>query len=300
MLSQIDDIEFRSIDSFFFKSLRTMRSFLTLFSLLVCFLPTLASPSALKGVRGSSKRLRPTVRVLKDKKCKKFAPAPKADPKAAKEGVAAPEPKAKEAASAPAPKAAKEAGAAPEPKAAKEGAPAPKATAAEPKELKVKEAEPECLEWEEESDREDDGSGAEVVTDPTMGSTSTSTDFQSVNVDCDAIANDAGPTDTHSVSFSVNIDLLKDADSSLQSIYSAMEKELQSKVAPRVAGCSGGRMLAEESTKIVNVDFGEFEFDNRGRNRLAVHLNSIDFFLFLSPVQHSLSFHFDCFDNDRM
>lgn len=258
-----------------------MRSFLAVIALLVCFL---ASTSALKGVRGSSKQFRPAVRNLqeevKEKKCKKFK-EPKAvkesvaDPKAAKETVA--DPKAiKETVADPKatketvgdPKATKETVGDPkatsqsvaDPKAAKETVGDPKA-AKDSKDLKAVD-EDECLEW----DRADDVGDSTIMTGGAMGSTGTSTDFQSVNVDCDAIANDAGPTDVHSVSFSVNMDLLKDADTGLNSIYSAMEKELQTKVAPRIAGCSGSRMLAEESatSKIVHVDFGEFEMDNRG------------------------------------
>lgn len=257
-----------------------MNSFLTIFGLL-CLLPTFASAGAVKGVRGT-KRFQPTGRSLKEeKKCKKFK-EPKAvketvgEPKAVKETVGEPkavketvtEPKAAKETVAE-PKAAKETVA--EPKAAKETVGEPKADpkAADKKAVKAEE-ELECLEWEEASDREDSSSDSTIVTEGAFGSTGTSTDFQSVNVDCDAIANDAGPTDTHSVSFSVNIDLLKDADSGLQDIYSAMEKEFQAKVAPRIAGCSSGRMLAEESTKIVNVDFGDLEFSSRGKNAFSL------------------------------
>ena len=265
-----------------------MRPFLTIFGLL-CLLPTFASAGAVKGVRGT-KRFHPVGRSLKEeKKCKKFK-EPKAvketvgEPKAVKETVAGPKAMKETVAE---PKAVKET--ATEPKAVKETAPEPKAvkeTVAEPKAVKetvAPKAEPkadkvgieaeeelECLEWEEASDRDDSSSDSTIVTEGAFGSTGTSTDFQSVNVDCDAIANDSGPTDTHSVSFSVNIDLLKDADTGLQDIYSAMEKELQTKVAPRVAGCSSGRMLAEESSKIVNVDFGDFQFSNRGKNGFSL------------------------------
>ena len=235
-----------------------MRSSLTILGLLLCLLPTLASASALKGVRGT-RRLQvesesPSPKEPKDpkeKKCKKYA-EPKAGPKVAPETKAtASDPMATDAEP-------KEAVAPKDPKDPK-AAPESKATAGDPKDPKAKKADPkaaaqECLEWEESSD---------VVSDPSFGSTST--EFQSVNVDCEAIATDKGPTDTHSVSFMVNMDVLKDADTRLKSIYSAMEKELQSKIAPRIAGCSGSRMLAEESSKIVYVDFGEMDLDNKGK-----------------------------------
>lgn len=248
---------------------------MTAFGLLFCLLPTLASASAVKGVRGIRKLQEPPApKEDKVKKCKKFK-----EPKAAPKGVADPkaaDPKLGDLKAvsdtteeAPAPEDATEEAPAPKEGAAlpKEGV-APKATG-DPKDPKAKEdpkataasdrsEELECLEWEE--DRSDSGSSA--IDDPAFGSSS---DFQSVNVDCDAIANDKGPTNTHSLSFMINMDVLKSADASLQDIYSAMEKELQMKVAPRVAGCSGGRMLASgQSSKIVHVDFGDMELDRKG------------------------------------
>lgn len=232
---------------------------MTAFGLLFCLLPTLASASAVKGVRGTRKLQEPVaLKGDKVKKCKKFK-----EPKAGPKGVADPK------ASDPKLAAADKTGEAPAPKDGPipEEAVAPKATP-ELKDPKAKKEDPkaaaraeelECLEWEE--DRADGGSSG-VIDDPAFGS---SNEFQSVNVDCDAIANDKGPKDTHSLSFMINMDVLKDADASLQDIYSAMEKELQTKVAPRVAGCSRGRMLASGgSSKIVNVDFGEMELDRKG------------------------------------
>lgn len=241
-----------------------MKSFLTIIALLV-WLPALASASALKGVRGHKRALQtaepPAPADKMEKKCKKYA-EPKLDPKAKKEDPKATDDKAGEA------------------KAADPKATDPKATA--DKADKEDKKEVECLEWFEEQgiDRDDEG-GSSVVTDPTMtstGSTTSSSSFDQINVDCDAIANDKGPTDGHSVSFSVNIDVVKDDESTMNDIYSAMEKELQAKVAPRIAGCSSGRFLASGSqgSKIVHVDFGELEFDRRGKSCL------------FAPVGHEL------------
>lgn len=251
-----------------------MKSFLALFALLVLLSET-ASAASVKGVRGNKRSLVSHGRTLqkeKEKKCKKFAEpkavADKLDPKAtdpkATDGKLA-NPKAAEDPKAGDPKM-KEAT-----KEATKETLAPKATP-EPKEdkkatdLALEEA--ECLEWEEFESRSDEGS--EAMVDPTMtstGSTTMSSEFDQINVDCDAIANDNGPTDVHSVSFSVNIDVLKDAESKLNDIFDGMEKELQQKVAPRIAGCSSsGRFLASDdsSSKIVHVDFGEMEFDHQG------------------------------------
>jgi len=237
--------------------------------------------AALKGVRGFPKKIHTATRSLqeeapkdtKDKTCKKYK-EPKSvkesttEPKAVKEAITEPKAVAEPKQAVAEPKDAQD------PKDVKEAKTgvlealadkaAPKADKiavadkADPKadaKAAVKEAELECLEWEE--DRED--SGSEVI-EPVMGSS----EFAEVNVDCNAIANGAGPIDTHSVSFSVNMDLVKDADSGLQSLYSAMEKELQTKVAPRIAGCTSGRLLSEESSKIVNIEIGEFQLDIAG------------------------------------
>ena len=136
------------------------------------------------------------------------------------------------------------------------------------KEIARAEEEAECLEYYE--DREGEG-GSSTISDPAFGSTGTN--FDTVNVDCEAIANDEGPTDGNSVSFSVNFDVLKDADSKMSNIYAAMEEELQQKVAPRIAGCSSGRRLSgEELSKIVHVDFGKLEFDHQGECRFVSSL----------------------------
>lgn len=260
-----------------------MRSFLTIFALLV-WVPTLASASAVKGVRGIKRSVVPdATRNLKEKKCKKYA-----EPKAAAHDLTDPkakasDPKAKGANDKVDPKAAD-----PKMKVSDKAAPGPKDTPKEeggeaklgPKEAEMA-REAECLEWEEASARDDEGSSAMV--DPTMtstgGTTTSTSEFDQINVDCDAIANDKGPTDTHSVSFSVNIDVLKSADARLSKIYDAMEQELQQKVAPRIAGCSSNRFLASGSstTKIVHVDFGEMDFDHQGKATCVVDLFDLRF-----------------------
>ena len=214
----------------------------------------------MKGVRGHKRLSLEKPRILKEKKCKKYK-EPKAEPKA----VAEPKAMKDKAIADKAEKEAEETKAikdkggrrryleeiedAAEPK----GPPAPKATKEDPKLAK----EAECLEWEMIDDRED-GAGAPIMT-------STGTDLNSVNLDCSAIANDKGPTDTNSVSFMVNIDVVKETEATLSKIYKAMEQELQQKVAPRIAGCSSARKLAQSSsTKIVHVDFKGLEFDKGG------------------------------------
>lgn len=245
-----------------------MRHVLAALCLLISLLPSIVSAgTGLKGVRGFRQLQAPSDDAKKGdkvKKCKKEkAKEPKAELKIAGEQKAAKNPKEE------GPKLAddkdKKSSKEVETKSAKEA----EAEAKADKEI-------ECLEWEEEdsdevTDRGTEGSDGKVVTEPALGSTGSSTsassEFHSVNVDCDAIANGSGPTDAHSVSFSVNIDVLKDASTGMQAIYSAMEKELQNKVAPRIAGCSDGQASStEETTKIINVDFGKLEFDHSGKS----------------------------------
>jgi len=100
-----------------------------------------------------------------------------------------------------------------------------------------------------------------------------STDFGKAMLDCDAVAADKGPRSTDWVSFSVNIDVLKKSGIGMDQLYDSMEKELQAKVAPTVAGCSDTRRLNNGTASIVNVDFGEFKFDQQGK-RLSTLLSS--------------------------
>lgn len=246
-----------------------MRNIVYIFCFLVWLMPSLvfATP-AVKGVRGTRRlQVSPPLgpEPPKVKKCKKFM-----DPKAALLPNATIEPKTTLG-----PKSTIAPKATPEPRAiGLEPTVDPKSldpNVADP--VPTKEAdtkatpEDECLEWEYVTDRKNGGSDQNIVSEPSYGSTTNSSKFQSINVDCGAIADDQGPTDTYSVSFNVNIDIVKDVPSSMRDIYSAMEKELQSKVAPRIADCSDGRrVLAQPSTKIVNVDFGKFEFDHSGKN----------------------------------
>lgn len=97
-----------------------------------------------------------------------------------------------------------------------------------------------------------------------------------VVVDCDAILEDRGPQGGGAVewvSYTVDLDILKAESSGLGAIFNDMGKDLQTKVAPRVAGCNeqqadrrSRRLLGEENAyKIVNVDFGTLDLDPRGK-----------------------------------
>lgn len=103
--------------------------------------------------------------------------------------------------------------------------------------------------------------------------------FATIERNCDAIANDVGPTTTPWTSFMVTADVVKEEGVQMKTIYTAMEEELQKYVAPVIAGCeeedsTGERKL--KKTNIVHVDFQSLEH-NRGacRSSLAMQANAV-------------------------